>query len=73
MSWIKWKSENNNNNNTNISLGGCLSEPDDDGKCRHSVPKNTCYFCLTGTEPKPCGDDIEKPDSFGDSGMFKNV
>ena len=69
MSWTKWKSENN----TPISIGGCLSEPDDDGKCKHSMPKNTCWHCLTGNEPTNCGDDIEKPDSFGDKGTFKNA
>jgi hypothetical protein len=58
---------------TSVKLEGCLAEPDDDGKCKHLVPRHTCYFCLTNTEPTPCGDDIEKPDSFGDSGVFKNA
>lgn len=71
MSWVKWESDDDKP--SIIKIGGCLSEPDDDGKCIHLVPKSTCWHCLTGNEPKPCGDDIEKPDPFGGSGSFKNA
>lgn len=54
-----------------IKLEGCLDETKKTNLCKHGNG-GYCWFCHTGIEPIDNTNE-EKPDSFGESGAFKNA
>ena len=55
MFGFKNRNEDNNENGKKVKLEGCLVEQEDK-LCRHKQYKDSCYFCLTGKEPKTEGE-----------------
>jgi hypothetical protein len=66
MSWVNW--DKKETGKPKVILED-VSAFGNNNLCGHGNNKDSCYFCLTRTEPKK----EEDSNSFGESGMFKNV